>query len=154
VSSPPALSSSRRRRGGFAVQRTVRFQDVDAAGIVFFPRILEYFHDALLEFLAEQGQPVDAALRAQSWGLPLRHAEADFVSPLRFGDRIEVLIGDAELMATEVRVKFQVRLLPDGPVAAVGATRHVCVALPSFARAELSTQLRSVLSRLCPQPAP
>jgi 1,4-dihydroxy-2-naphthoyl-CoA hydrolase len=126
----------------------VRFQDVDAAGIVFFPRIFEYFNDAFLEFLEQGGQAAHQALREQTCGLPLRHAEADFLSPLRFGDRIEVALVDAQVEATQVAVAFRIRMLPDGAVAAVGRTLHVCVDLASFKRTEIPAELRAVLERL------
>src|SRR5512145_2250396 len=72
----------------FAVERDVRFQDVDAAGIVFYPRVLEYFSDAFVAFLTANGTRLAEVLRERRWGAPLRHAEADYFKPLRYGDRI------------------------------------------------------------------
>ena len=40
---------------GFTHRMLARFQDVDAAGIVFFARIFDYFHDAYVAFFAAHG---------------------------------------------------------------------------------------------------
>src|SRR5687768_8640349 len=76
----------------FKVEREVRFQDVDAAGVIFYPRLLEYFNDAYLALLSSIGQPLHASLGKASWISPVRHAEADFLRPLRFGDAIDVAL--------------------------------------------------------------
>ena len=39
----------------FQQQTLVRFQDVDAAGVVFFPTLLAYMHDAYVAFLKAHG---------------------------------------------------------------------------------------------------
>src|SRR5688572_21989662 len=76
----------------FATTRDVRFQEVDAAGIIFYPRLLEYFNDAYIELLAHVGQPLHASLGRDPWVSPVTHIEADFLRPLRFGDRAEVAL--------------------------------------------------------------
>src|SRR4051794_27042027 len=80
-----------------AEARSVRFQDVDAAGIIFFPKILEYFHDAFMAMLAAAGLDLKVILADGSWGMPLIHAEADYLRPLRFGDPIVVEIAVVRL---------------------------------------------------------
>src|SRR6187549_1067753 len=80
----------------FKMEREVRFQDVDAAGVIFYPRLLEYFNDAYLALLSSAGQPLHASLGRAPWVSPVRHAEADFMRPLRFGDAIEVAVVGAQ----------------------------------------------------------
>ena len=126
----------------FTVRRAVRFQDVDAAGIVFFPRILEYCNDALFDFLAHRGHEVATVMRERRWALPLRHAEADFLAPLRFGDTLEVALARVEIEATQVTVGYRLAREGDSVVVAVGQTVHVFVDLEEFQRAELPPELR------------
>ncbi len=132
----------------FSVERTVRFQDVDAAGIVFHPRILEYFHDTFCEFLAANGHPLDRVLRERQWGSPLSHAEADFFTPLRFGDRIAVEMVKADLALSEVTVGHRLRRLEDGRVAAVGQTVHVFIDSAGVRRIEVPQGLRAAFEQL------
>jgi YbgC/YbaW family acyl-CoA thioester hydrolase len=132
----------------FAVRRAVRFQDVDAAGLVFHPRVLEYFHDAFVEFLAAHGQRLDEVLQQARWGAPLRHAEADYLAPLRFGDEIEVALVKARLEQSEVRLDFRVTRARDDEVAAVGHTVHVFVDARTFRRRPVPDELRVAFESL------
>lgn len=111
---------------------TVRFQDVDAAGIVFFARILEYVHDAYVALLASLGEELSLVLRERRWAAPIRHAEADYFSPLEFGNPLAVACVAAEVADTEVTLGWQV--LSGERVAAVVQTAHVFVDPGSFQR--------------------
>ena len=46
------------RPQAFVDRRAIRFQDIDAAGIIFYPRVLEMFHDAYAAFLTFAGSPL------------------------------------------------------------------------------------------------
>ena len=115
----------------FVYPTRVRFQDVDAATVVFFPRVFEYFHDAYVAFLAERRLALPEILEKAEWGLPIRHAEADYMAPLRFGDAIEVAIVGKWTEEHGFTLYYRLlRLDAGGPVlAALGETRHVAVSL-------------------------
>src|SRR6185369_15470944 len=81
----------------YAELRAVRFQEVDAAGLIFYPRMLEYFSDAYLGWLASLGYDMPARVADGSWRAPIVHAEADFLAPLRFGDLVTVEIVGAKV---------------------------------------------------------
>ncbi len=121
-----------RTAGYFHHALSVRFQDVDAAGIVFFARVLDYVHDAYVGLLAELGSDLPSVLRERRWAAPLRHVEADYFEPLRFGDRITVAVVAAHVAETEIALGWQI-LRRDG-VAAVAQTVHVFVDARSFER--------------------
>src|SRR5690606_35065652 len=75
-----------RKASAFSAEVAVKFQDVDAAGIVFFARFFDYVHGAYEGFLTASGSPLPDVLREKSWAAPLRHAEADYLRPARYGD--------------------------------------------------------------------
>lgn len=113
---------------------SVRFQDVDAAGVVFFARIFDYFHDAYVAYLAKHGLPLDRVLTSADWGLPIRHAEADYFHPMRFGDEIAVELVGALAADSEVRIAYRIAGDSSGGsprVLAVGHTRHVAISRSS-----------------------
>jgi len=58
------------RATAFADRRAIRFQDIDAAGIIFYPRVLEMFHDTYAAFLAFAGAPLPEVLRSGTWLAP------------------------------------------------------------------------------------
>ena len=121
----------------------VRFQDVDAAGVVFYARIFDYFHDAYVAFLRIRGVPLEEALSDRSWAAPLRHAEADYFRPLRFGDAFTVTLARVDLEETEFRIGYRVDR--GAEVACVGMTRHVSVDPETFRRVALPDALRRAL---------
>ncbi|MHB8879305.1 MAG: acyl-CoA thioesterase [Myxococcaceae bacterium] len=121
-------------KAGFVRRRSVRFQDVDAAGIVFYPRILEYFHDAYVELLDARGCSLSAALSAKAWAAPIKHAQADFLRPIRFGELIRVAVVKARLEGSVLTVGFRAEAGEDGPPVAVGRSVHVFVDPSSFER--------------------
>lgn len=128
----------------YAERRVVRFQDVDAAGIVFYARVFDYFHDAYVGLLRERGAPLERALRDGEWVAPLNRAEAEYLRPLRFGDQIEVAVVAVDLAETEYTVGYRIGL--EGEPAAVGRTRHVNVDPRTFRRAAVPDILRRALS--------
>src|SRR3954469_14243645 len=89
------------RPSAFVERRAIRFQDIDAAGIIFYPRVLEMFHDAYAAFLAFAGSPLAEVMRTGTWIAPVRHAEADYFKPLRLGDEVAVAICRAHVVETE-----------------------------------------------------
>lgn len=138
----------------FRVRRRVLFQDIDAAGIVYFSRILDYFHDTYVDWLAAVGSPLPQVLAEKRWAAPLRHVEADYFQPLHFGAEIELRIVAAKLEQTRVTLGHQVSLVEneaiESRVAAVGQTQHVWVDPKSFQPIDIPEELRAPLSLLSP----
>ncbi len=141
-----AAPAARSRRA-----RSVRLQDVDAAGVVFFARILEFFHDALMEHLAQEGFSMPAMLAEGHLLAPIKHAEADYLAPLHFGDRVEIELVAAAVAPTEVTIGYRVLRETEPHVAAVGQTRHICIDARTGARAPLPEALAAALRRLGPE---
>lgn len=74
----------------FRANIPIRFGDEDHAGIVYFPRFLDFFHCAFEDFFAANGRPYKLVLDEDLIGWPAVHVDVDFLSPLRFGDMFEV----------------------------------------------------------------
>lgn len=130
----------------FVHRREVRFQDVDAAGIVFFPRLFEYFHDAYMAFYASVGVRIDEVIRARSWIVPLKHAEADYTRPLYFGDELEVSLATARLDGSKLVIGYLVTR--GGDEVARGMTVHIFVDATTFARLEPPAELRDAFNAI------
>jgi 1,4-dihydroxy-2-naphthoyl-CoA hydrolase len=134
--------------GAFVCPRVVRFQDVDAAGIIFFARAFEYFHDAYVEFLEANGCALPDALRERSWAAPLRHAEADYLRPLRFGDRIEVALVAAHVEPSEVTIGYRVTREASEETAVVGQCVHTFIDPERFVRRAMPDEMRKLFESL------
>jgi YbgC/YbaW family acyl-CoA thioester hydrolase len=138
LSNTPALYSE---------ARTVRFQDVDAAGLIFFARILEYFHDAMIALFARSGLDLPAVLRAGAWGMPLVRTEADYIRPLRFGDAISVEVVGIRLGEHSAIIGYRLRTSANH-VAAVGQAFHAFIDRQQFKPCPIPAAARSALEPL------
>jgi 1,4-dihydroxy-2-naphthoyl-CoA hydrolase len=136
------------RPQAFVDRRAIRFQDIDAAGIIFYPRVLEMFHDAYAAFLAFAGAPLPEVLRSGGWLAPVRHAEADYFKPLRFGDLVNVEICRAHLAETEATLGYRVVRSEGGEVCAVGQVVHTFVERTSFRRTQIPEPVRRALEHI------
>ncbi len=116
----------------FRSRRVVRFHEIDAAGIVFFARVLDYVHDHYTDFLASVGSPLPEVLAARSWAAPIGHVEVDYFEPLRFGDELTLLLAAAHVEGSHVTLAHQVLRHASNRVAAVAQTAHVFVSADTF----------------------
>ncbi|MBF5058642.1 acyl-CoA thioesterase [Candidatus Neptunochlamydia vexilliferae] len=76
----------------FTYHRTIRVQDTDATGVLYFANQLQIGMEAFEEFLASQGFSLNEMIEKKKFLLPVVHAEADFAAPLYLGDQLEVTL--------------------------------------------------------------
>jgi 1,4-dihydroxy-2-naphthoyl-CoA hydrolase len=127
-----------------SLSTAVRFQDVDAAGTVYFARVFEYFGNAYTNLLEERGIDLPALIANGSVVAPLVHAEADYLSPLRFGDPIDVEVVETLVQSSSIVLGYRIR--SGARVCAVGHTVHVFVDRDSFAKCAVPESFRAALS--------
>ena len=78
---PPALSCS--------VERDVRFEEVDALGIVWHGRYPSYFEDGRVAFGERYGFGYLDVYDA-GYIMPIKQMGVDYIAPLRFGERCRI----------------------------------------------------------------
>ena len=125
----------------------VRFGDCDPAGIVYFPRFFDFFHQAMESwFPTHLGLGYDELICERKLGFPAVHTEADFKRPSRFGESIEIHQRVTQLGRTSIHFAYEVH----GPDGLRATGRSVCVVMnldttsPGHGTAvELPTQLRA-----------
>lgn len=93
------------RSPGFEHRFSVRLHDIDAAGVMFYGHLFRYAHDAYEGFMGALGLPLDGLIRA-GCRLPLVHAEADYLGPLRHGEEIWVEVGVEALGGTSFTLVY------------------------------------------------
>lgn len=104
----------------------VRFGDCDPAGIVYFPRFFDFFHQAMETwFPTHLGFGYDEFVRVRKLGFPAVHTEADFARPSRFGDRIEVHQRVTKLGRSSIAFAYEVH----GADGLRATGRSVCVVM-------------------------
>jgi YbgC/YbaW family acyl-CoA thioester hydrolase len=139
----------------FSLARQVRFQDIDAAGILFYARAFEYFHDAYAALLDARGVDLPKVIAEKRWGAPLGHAEADFKAPMRYGDRVAIDVLSGELGAKSLKVLYRVRAQDDdSKVFCTGMTAHVFIDLDTFKSRAVPDEVRAIFTSSTGAPAP
>ncbi|MBK8013339.1 MAG: acyl-CoA thioesterase [Deltaproteobacteria bacterium] len=102
----------------------VRFQDCDPAGVVFFARVFEFFHDAYAAFLADAGLPLPRLLAEKAFMTPIVHAEADYQTPLRCGDEIRTTLSSLQLGHSSMTLRYRLEKLRGQPTTQAKATAY------------------------------
>lgn len=99
----------------------------DPAGIVYFPRFFDMFHEAMESwFAAALGAPYDDVIVRRKIGFPSVHTEADFRRPTAFGDAIVVELRLEHLGTKSMRLGYRI-VGDDGEERGVGTT--VCAVM-------------------------
>lgn len=87
----------------------VRWGDVDSAGIVFYPRIFEWFDTASDELFAALGLGWRELFPAEGiLGLPLVEAGCRFSAPVRYGDEVTIVSTITRVEAKTFRIQHEV----------------------------------------------
>jgi 4-hydroxybenzoyl-CoA thioesterase len=89
-------------------ERRVRFQEVDAAGLLFFPNFLVMCHEAMEDLCDELSGGYAGLIERRRLGLPSVHVESRFDAPLRHGDvaGIEMAVVKVGNSSLTLRYKF------------------------------------------------
>lgn len=127
---------------------TVRFNEVDRAGIAFFGRVFEYCHACFEEMLMASGQPLLAIFDKGGYGLPLVHAEADYSRPMRLGDRLRISLRVARLGGRSITFAYEIRGAEADDLRANVRLIHACVSLDGFTGMSVPDALREALATL------
>ncbi|MCT0219424.1 acyl-CoA thioesterase [Synechococcus sp. CS-1329] len=135
------------------LQRTVRFGDTDAAGVMHFHQLLRWCHEAYEESLESFGIPAAAIFPTPNRGpaggsagesspvstaLPIVHCQADYLAPLICGDQLTIALRPQRLEAGSFELGYCFTQAKGGlqPVAR-GLTRHVAIDPLSRRRCDL-----------------
>lgn len=126
----------------FSHSRTIRLADTDAAGFVYFARTLSICHEAYEESLATTGVDVNELLGAAGIIVPIARSEADYLRPLRAGDKVRIDVTPEGVSPHSFVIRFEiVRLGRIDKVAARVRTEHVCTSSTKRERVPLPPSL-------------
>ena len=87
----------------------VGWGDCDPAGIVYFPRFFELFHEAMETWFSDHlGTPYRDVIVGRKIGFPSVHTEADFAAPSAFGETLLVELRVEKLGRTSITLAYRV----------------------------------------------
>ncbi len=119
--------------GMFVTPYSVRFADVDNAGIFYYPRFFHAFHVAFEEWWARGvGRPYHLVIGEDRVGFPSVHIETDFRKPVTFGDPMEIRVGCKRIGNKSVVVRYEVRNRETDELHTESDITHAVVDMDSF----------------------
>lgn|SRR5512143_1851620 len=93
----------------YVTTRRVGFGHCDPAGFVFYPRFLDFVHEAEEDWLREAiGWPFADAVRKLHLGLPVVKAAVDWHAPSRQGDVLAIAVSVVEVGNASMRLQFEI----------------------------------------------
>ncbi|MDF5723800.1 MAG: thioesterase family protein [Rhizonema sp. PD37] len=130
----------------FIYNRTVRFQDTDAAGVVYFANVLAICHEAYEASLGASGIDLKDFFTHPSVAFPIVHASVDFFRPMFCGDILAVRLMSQQLSGDKFEVTYEV--IVDEVIVAKTLTRHVCINTSIRSKRELPDEIRNWLEKV------
>ncbi len=112
-----------------AVRRTrvrVRYSETDRMGVVYYAHYLVWFEVARVEWLRQSGFSY-RDMEREGTALPVIEAHCEYRQPARYDDEVEIAARGTLLTPARVRFDYDVVLLADSNLAAVGHTVHAAV---------------------------
>ena len=132
----------------FVTQLQVRFGDVDPAGIVYFPKIYDYIHEAFEELWdVHVGKRYYHLVGEERLGFPLVHSEVDFKSPLHFGDRPLVRVTCFKIGRTSLGLHYAFHV--DDALCVDAHLTVVCVKLEGLKATPIPAEYRARFEEIC-----
>ncbi len=91
----------------FETSHLVRFSEIDAAGIVFYPRFFEMINDVVEDWFAGPLKfPFSQMHLGEHVGIPTRKIECEFFSPSYLGDELEFNLDVLAIGRTSVSLEI------------------------------------------------
>ena len=109
----------------FGHQFSVPFHQVDQAGILFYAHLFTHAHQAYAALMNSCSFSLPEILERGQYFVPIAHAEADYLSPLRHGEAVVVEVWVES--SGNSSVTFQYVFNTEGQTRATARTTHVFI---------------------------
>jgi 1,4-dihydroxy-2-naphthoyl-CoA hydrolase len=130
----------------FIYQRTLRFQDTDAAGVVYFANVLSMCHEAYEASLTSAEVDLKQFFNNPSIAIPIIHASVDFFSPIYCGDRLLIQLVPKQIKEHKFEIRYQI-LSADEQLLSKATTHHTCIHPGSRDKIKISPEMLQWLQK-------
>ena len=96
------------------LDRPLKFEEIDAAGIAFFGCYATWAHDAMERFFDQLDGGYARLIVERRLGLPAVHFESEFYLPLRYGDVLRIETTVSKLGRRSAELSYRVKRAADG----------------------------------------
>lgn len=85
----------------------MRFGDLDAAGIAYYPNLVNFLHESFEDFFAGHvGRPYPEVYR-EGIGFPTVKLDVEFLSPVHYGDRVDITVTVERVGRSSVQIRYE-----------------------------------------------
>jgi YbgC/YbaW family acyl-CoA thioester hydrolase len=124
----------------------IRFDDVDGAGIVYYPQFFHLCHAAFEDFFDTAASiSYSELIRVRRLGFPTVAIESSFSAPLSYGDVAVVELLVEKLGATSATFAYRIRRRRDGVACFSATVTTVLIDLDSQKPQAIPDDLRTIL---------
>lgn len=126
----------------------IRFDDVDGAGIVYYPQFFHLCHAAFEDFFDSAASiSYSALIRQRRLGFPTVAIESSFAAPLSYGDVAVVDLSVARLGSASATFSYRIRRRRDGVGCFAATITTVLIDLDSQKSQPIPDDLRAVFEQ-------
>lgn len=126
-------------------ERPIRFEEVDAARILFFARFLNIAHEAMEHFFAGLPGGYSHLITEREVGLPAVDVKMAFHAPVRYGDVLSVKTSTAKLGNRSATLHYVMDRRGDARPAAEVWHTVVSTDLRALRSTEMPSDVRAIL---------
>jgi len=132
----------------FTSIQKIRFNDVDGAGIVYYPQFFHLCHAAFEDFFDSQA-PVSypQLVGERRLGFPTVAIQSEFHAPLSYGDIAIVELSVSEIGNSSLKLGYDIRRERDGALCFHGDITTVLVNLDTLKPVRIDPELRTILEQ-------
>lgn len=125
-------------------ERPIRFEEVDAARIVFFGRYLFYAHEAMEHFFAGLEGGYARLILERGVGLPAVDVRSEFTAPARYGDRLLIETTTARLGNRSAQLRYRMKRATSGELCATVLHTVVTTHLGEMRSIDMPADVRAI----------
>lgn len=130
----------------FIANYPVRFSDIDAAGIVYYPRFFYFCHQAFEDFFNEKSSFSYASMiNEKKFGFPVVNIKSNFIKPLAFGDHINVRVKINKIGTSSLSCSYEIFLKDPTSIHFKAEITTVCVDLISHKSMPIPDDIKNFL---------
>ena len=136
----------------FCYHTTIKLRDTDATGVLFFTEQLRLALDVFDAYLLSTDSSLSQFLEAHRCLMPIVHAEADYIFPLRLSDKIEIRMAVEKIGASSFTLVYHFFNSLINRLAGKVKIVHVCTNKETGEKMSLPDQLIQQLRAMPQEP--
>lgn len=126
--------------------RPIRFEEVDAAGIVFFARFLGFAHEAMEQFFGGLPSGYAFLILNRRVGLPAVKVNMSFHAPVKYGDVLRIETSTSHLGNRSATLRYRMIRERDGVLSAEVEHTIVTTNLETLKSCVMPDDVRAILT--------